>query len=107
MEANHAGSIDALLLKRKKMVFVIVHLGPDPDKHVYSNIKYILKNFDNSLLVISNNKKVINFCRLNSVDMHIYERSSDTQLLFDAFQGDLVFRSGYWFLTIERIIAFV
>jgi hypothetical protein len=90
----------------KGVTFVIVHLGPDPDKHIFANIEYLRRNFSNALVVVTDNSKLISFCGQNNVLLSIYVRSLSTTNLFNKFDGDLEFRGGFWFLTIERIIAF-
>jgi hypothetical protein len=89
----------------KDVTFVLVHLGPDPDKHVYSNIRYLRRNFSNPLVVITDNSKLITFCGREKADFFIYNRSEVTTALLHGFVGDTSFRDGFWFLTIERLIA--
>jgi len=89
----------------KDVTFVLVHLGPDPDKHVYSNIRYLRRNFSNPLVVITDNSKLITFCGREKADFFIYNRSAETKALLQGFAGDTSFRDGFWFLTIERLIA--
>jgi hypothetical protein len=89
----------------KVVTFALVHLGPDPDKHIYANIKYLQRNFSSPLVVITNNSKLITFCERENADFFIYNRSEVTTALLHGFVGDTSFRDGFWFLTIERLIA--
>ena len=86
--------------------FVLVHLGPDPDKHVLKNVQYLRRNFRNPIVVITDNSKLQLFCKDLGILVHVYVRSKETAKSLESFRGDLDFRDGFWFLTIERLIAF-
>lgn len=67
---------------------------------------YLRRNFRNPIEVITDNSKLQLLCKDLGIPVHVYVRSEETTKSLESFRGDLDFRDGFWFLTIERLIAF-
>ena len=85
---------------------MIIHLGPDPEVHIYRNLKFLKRSYPGDLLVSTDNIKLVEFCSKNKIScLKYYSKNSLTEAITKSTY-DTNFRNGFWRHTIERFFAF-
>lgn len=88
------------------MKIVFVQLANTPKSYVWENIKQSKKIFPNfEHILITDDPKIINKAIARNIYSWRYEATSEINEIFEALQTDKSFRSGFWRLTLERLIA--
>jgi hypothetical protein len=87
------------------MKIVFVHLGEARADHLWANINSLISRFQSFEIVLVSDKYHKELLIHPRVSFFLYTQTKNIKLLLTKLKFEENFRKGFWFLTLERLIA--
>ncbi len=94
----------------ERIVLCLIHLGEEDAPHLWANLAYLEKTFENiECVLILDSARFIDQAKSLGIKTHFYIRDQAADDLFSRAENnfDYEFRNGFWRYSLERLFAFV
>lgn len=94
----------------ERIVLCLIHLGEEDAPHLWANLAYLGKTFENiECVLILDSARFMGHAKSLGIKTHFYTRDQAANDLFSRTENsfDYEFRNGFWRFSLERLFAFV